>query len=475
MTSRKMHSTSQEKIISMNEIRLPRYKTNELLASFELKVNGKVWPIHDISESGFSLEDSDFFDMDSAIQFEGEITLNNEHAVHRGLFERINKNARKRAFRFVSSPIERHLIEAIELTTSIRNEFQTKGGAKTLPVEYLAFVMELRTFLSTMKRKLDELDNNLRVEAPEIKRSHFKAAEFALLPWFIDQMLTFSKRLNAFDQAFDKEAKQVALDVFRENVLEFYTLSDFVLRSIERPQGYPGDYVLMNKIYDNEFIGGSTFAKFIYSWGINEVSSQAVRYRRGLFTRKMKSLVTRNKINICSVACGPARELGDFLTELDPEVSGKFDFYLLDQDIKALTEAKRRLIEIKITRSLNCEIHFLPISVKQIFEGSSLTQSISEIPFDLIYSSGLYDYLAQNTAKLLTANLYKWLGSTGSLIVGNYNKHNPSHAIGEYVGSWALILRDEKEMVDLVPPEAGHEMHLDDHKVNIYLEIKKPN
>lgn len=468
-------SGSNKKLVdfSRNEIRLPRYKTQELSTDFQLRVKGSNLSILDISESGLSISPQTEWPFEGDREVDCDILVDGKHVIYSGRIERINTNEKAKAFRFVTNPIQRHLFEGVESVNGIKKEIESKAFHDRLPSEFKAFVLELRHFLSCTKAKLDDLDKRLRVEPTQVKDSYLKAVEITTMPWFLEKMLDFSRRLNDLDSRFDPDQKAKAIELFRDNVLEFYTHSDFVLRSIEKPQGYAGDYVLMNKIYDNELVGASTFSKLIYHWGVNEVSSQAVRYRRGLFANMMRGLESQEKINVASVACGPARELCDFLNAADPEKLKNFSFYLLDQDHHAVLEAKRNLTAIKLNRRLECNLHFIPLSVRDIINESPLTQSLSELEFDLIYSAGLYDYLTQKAAGLLTGSLFKWLKMNGSLVVGNYNRKNPSHAIGEYVGNWSLILRDESEMSELVPSEATHFLHYDEHKVNIYLEIVK--
>lgn len=457
--------------LAYKEIRLPRFVVSELSVNFVVDIDGVRYQVRDISESGFSIPQKS--NGDANTKHKCKIFVDNDIAIYEGEATKVKQNSAFEAFMFSSSPLSRNLIESLEKAAFLKNSVIQDVLGNSLPDPYKTFLVDLRHFLFHVKKKCDELDDKMRVEPLEIKDSAFTALESVVYPWFYEQMISFSKRLHDFDRSFSAEQKPAAIALFRETVHEFYLTSDFVARIIAKPRGYVGDYEMMNEIYDNQAVGASSFARFMYKYGINEISSQSVRYRRGLFCDRILSYQGKDSINIASIACGPAREIADFLEQIDPSNSRLFTFYLIDQDQDALLVAKRRLVDIKLQRSLECDFHFLPMSVKDVFESSPNAKALKEITFDFIYSAGLYDYLSQSAAKLLTTILYSWLKPTGSMLVGNYNSKNSTHAISEYSAGWPLILRDEPEMIDLVPKGCKHQLLLDDNKVNIYLEINK--
>ena len=457
--------------LKQQEVRLPRYLVSELAVKFSVELDGKMYAIRDISESGFSVETSGVPSISSRRPC--RIFVEDTTLVYEGEVERVPRASELDAYMFTSKPLSRNLIENLEKAAFIKHAVESSLDSVELPLPYKNFLIDLRHYLHHVKQRCDELDQKMRVEPFDIKESSNTAIEAVFFPWFFDKMIAFSQTLHGFDRKFSKEQKVSAIALFRESVQEFYLTSDFVSRIIARPRGYVGDYEMMNEIYDNNSVGSSTFARLMYKYGINEVSSQSVRYRRGLFCKRMLAMAGKGPISIASIACGPAREVADFLAAVDPKHSKDFTFYLIDQDQEALLSAKRRLVDIKLNRQLNCEFHFLPLSVKDVISGSNSAGALGQIGFDFVYSAGLYDYLTQPAAKLLTGILADWLKPNGSMIVGNYNTQNSTHAISEYSAGWPLILRDEPEMLDLVPAGRKHEMHWDDNKINIYLEIRK--
>jgi len=106
--------------------------------------------------------------------------------------------------------------------------------------------------------------------------------------------------------------------------------------------------------------------------------------------------------------------------------------------------------------------------------------------FDLVYSSGLYDYIktyplddTRGTAAL-TKNLFGLVKPGGKLIVGNFNYKNPRDLrfAMEYINDWKLIYRDEREMYEFlraIPKNEIKDVQLitDPTGINYFLKIVK--
>ena len=98
--------------------------------------------------------------------------------------------------------------------------------------------------------------------------------------------------------------------------------------------------------------------------------------------------------------------------------------------------------------------------------------------YDLIYCSGLYDYLNDEVCETLNSYLYERLSPGGALIVTNFDPYNPIRQIMEHIFDWFLIHRDGKQLGALAPKQASP----DDCKVtadptgcNVFLEVRKPS
>ena len=71
-------------------------------------------------------------------------------------------------------------------------------------------------------------------------------------------------------------------------------------------------------------------------------------------------------------------------------------------------------------------------------------------PKDLIYASGLFDYLPDRMASDLINYLFKLLNNKGNLIICNVSLENSSHrAYYEMLGGWNMFHRTKEQMFNL--------------------------
>ena len=97
--------------------------------------------------------------------------------------------------------------------------------------------------------------------------------------------------------------------------------------------------------------------------------------------------------------------------------------------------------------------------------------------FELIWSSGLFDYLNDKTAKLLVRRLFTMLSEGGTLVIGNFSAVNPSRAYMEIIGQWFLIHRDAENLRSLCSgiqsDTAEVSVFSDETGVNLFLRVSK--
>jgi extracellular factor (EF) 3-hydroxypalmitic acid methyl ester biosynthesis protein len=65
---------------------------------------------------------------------------------------------------------------------------------------------------------------------------------------------------------------------------------------------------------------------------------------------------------------------------------------------------------------------------------------------DLVYSSGLTDYLDNELFSRLINRCYQHLKPGGLLIVGNFSPDNPDRMFMDYFLRWQLIYRTEQQL-----------------------------
>jgi extracellular factor (EF) 3-hydroxypalmitic acid methyl ester biosynthesis protein len=381
-------------------------------------------------------------------------------------------------FHFNNQYIPEGFLAAFEHISFFKREIQNElRNYEIINPEFKALSFEIKNYLSLIKTKLDNLENQLMVQSQARKNSYREVISSNFENEFVDRLKSYSRKLDKiFSPIADKELRKIHVNFFQKEVASFYIGNPFIGRALKKPQGYAGDFEMMNQIYRDSLEGQTFFEMLMHRYGINESSSLSVKYRQGYFCNKLMMLADgRDSVTIASMASGPAREVVEFLSKVSPEVSSKYRIFLIDQDIDALLNAKRNCFEQILRRNLKCEMHFLAISVKEIIEQQSTVNPLNGVTMDFLYTAGLYDYLTQPVAQMLTQNLLSMVKSGGEMIIGNFHPNNPTKTISELVADWKLIHRNDEEMKNILAfsKYSSFKLHRDTEGIDLFLEIVK--
>jgi hypothetical protein len=220
----------------------------------------------------------------------------------------------------------------------------------------------------------------------------------------------------------------------------------FTARAFRKPRGYAGDARLLDFIYAREEQwpipeGTSALGQLVFNYTTAAPAAEGVRARREFIANLLDDLADEMaRPTVLSVAAGHLREV-----LLSAAVKRrKLGRYLaLDADKDSLEEVKRAYGYYGV--------EVLAASVRQVLSGR-----VQLPPFDLVYSTGLYDYLPQATAQQLTRNLFALVRPRGRLVVANFLPGIRDIGYMESYMGWRLVYRTRLEMLDVAAliPEA---------------------
>lgn len=231
--------------------------------------------------------------------------------------------------------------------------------------------------------------------------------------------------------------------VFKE-VFPYFMRSYFAERAYFKPKGYAGDFLMMEHIYANQAKGEGKLGQLIDSFCLGRPGSLAIRGRRKLLTQEITCLFTEysaqgHNTRIMNLACGPNRELFDFLSTC--EESEKVEALCVDIDSEAL-QYTNQFVNIFSHRA---SIRLLSENVIKWSLGRT-SQHLGY--FDIIYSAGLCDYLEPKFFRALINQCHQHLNPGGTLILGNFTAYPDSLFLDKLL-KWELIYRDEDELKEL--------------------------
>jgi len=218
-------------------------------------------------------------------------------------------------------------------------------------------------------------------------------------------------------------------------------------RSYAKPLGYPGDFEIMNQVYDGQRVGSGVYQMLLHRLGL-EVG-EFVKTRMDAVRAHIGTVVHEKGLNrparILSLGSGPAREVELFLAGAGLK-SRRAEFTLIDQEQSALQYAVEKTYPYVLEAKGQARVQCLNVSFTDILRGNGSLAALP--PQDLIYSVGLVDYLADRRASALTRRLYETLAPGGLLIIGNMND-TPLSSIWplEFVADWTLHYRSEQQML----------------------------
>lgn len=254
-----------------------------------------------------------------------------------------------------------------------------------------------------------------------------------------------------------------------------------VERAYGKPLGYPGDYLVMQLCYDNAFEGDTVFAKVFHKIFVQHPMSTSLTTRKNYVVEQLAREHTRlleqdphGELSVTSIGCGPAREVGEYI-EQRGQWTGAMRFRLFDQEERTLELAYLGAHGRLVASGCRGQVQCFNLSFGQLVKQRSLLSGAG--PQHLIYSTGLFDYLAPRTAQALIAALYEALREGGLLLIGNAAGPSEEFFCPEFILDWSLIYRTREQMCELaaqLPPTAQVEVEHEAGGSYWFLRVRKP-
>ena len=228
-----------------------------------------------------------------------------------------------------------------------------------------------------------------------------------------------------------------------------------------KPSGYPGDYVVMDYIYDGAPAGDTPFGRIAHELAVH--IGQFVVKRKDLVRQAIAEAVARSAgpepCTVASLGCGPAREVAEFLM-LEPREARPVHFVLVDQDSEALRCAGRQLSAARAASPRRSPVRIDPrhLSVLKLLREVEPSALLPRA--DMIYSAGLFDYFSDRTCRALARRLYGALRPGGLLLLGNMKAGTDMLWPLELIADWSLSYRTAEGILSWAEGLPGAEISL---------------
>lgn len=215
-----------------------------------------------------------------------------------------------------------------------------------------------------------------------------------------------------------------------------------------KPLGYGGDFITMNYIYDyhaDKFLGDTTYRKLINHYTCNIDVSCSNIARKALIKKAICDVLDKNKkARILSIGAGSAREIEELIKE--GKINSDVSFYLVDFEAKAVEYVRNWIKEYNLK---SAKIELIKTDLINLLKNDKFRKTLSNM--DLIYISGVFDYLSDRICKKITKDIAQLLNEGCSLMIANMSIERQRHrAYYELFGEWNMYHRTEKEVLGWV-------------------------
>ncbi|MFH1361113.1 MAG: class I SAM-dependent methyltransferase [bacterium] len=289
------------------------------------------------------------------------------------------------------------------------------------------FENDVFSFTELLKVSSHELENTL---------------EFDLNKIYTGVALSSQKTVekgSLIEEKLPKSTAKLTKELFRFFVWPWVKSSYFVSRGLLKPHGFPGDYVIVESMYEGN--AKSTGLGYVYDIiFLNTQLCQGLRNRKDQMKQIFANFVKLRKqkpLTILNVGCGGSRDLREVAL---PDSGKGFNIYLTDFDKRAID------FSIDHLSSKTSDTNWIPlnIDVKDLTSEEGIKKH-KIASCDLIYSIGLFDYLPDRILIKLLENLLVLLKDDGLLVFAHkdYTHYNPR--IADWFCDWKYYSRTQQD------------------------------
>jgi len=362
----------------------------------------------------------------------------------------------------------------LNISTSFINLPLVLSQKNNIRDSFKNYVSKIVYDLSVYKYFFDDLDRKYANESGDVRQLAQKILIEKEGRNFMDFFDSTLEELDIEIADLDKKEHQEHGFYFRKQVWEFILGSEFLRRTNLKPRGYVGDSQMLVMCYENDYRGNFVFNKLIHKHPLETKAAYATRNRRVLVPQliaKAQKDAGKQGFRIMSTACGSAIELQDLLMTVNDLET--FHCTLLDQDTRALNEAKDGIERIEKARGIDLNVNYLNDSVRRMLRNPNLPETWGR--FNFIYSMGLFDYLTPPVARIVLKKLCELLLPGGQLLIGNFHSNNPTKNYMEYWMDWVIYYRNEESFLDLADGIEGIEssVFFDETGIQMFLTVRK--
>ncbi len=357
----------------------------------------------------------------------------------------------------------------LQLSAAAEEKLCVRKVREHVPSAYRSFVADLSYLLHENKKEIEEFVDQTSPEQDQIEAFLRTCEEKAIPQW-----RAFCEEGNELAAAMSDPAEVRWAKTFTEALITSETVvSPLQRRAYEKPLGYPGDYKVMDYVYEWGREGTTPYAQFVHRLALEPMRCVQTRLEKQeqIILSEIDRSGGARPFRIANLACGTAQEIRNLLDRR--AFKSPVDMTLIDQEKNTLAFAYERTYpSVQQLKGL-VTLKYWNASFKQLLKPNELFAGLGEQ--DLIYSLGLFDYLKERRAKALVRDLYAHLTPGGLLVIANLKAGGVSKWTSEFMSDWSMIYRSTSDMIQLADDLNHAEVCTETDKLDeiVFLTVRK--
>jgi SAM-dependent methyltransferase len=226
-----------------------------------------------------------------------------------------------------------------------------------------------------------------------------------------------------------------------------------------KPHGYAGDYEMIDRIHTYWESSNPSLVRwdrFFHQQAAPKAVRNRIRYLGELLERIENT--GAGSASVLNLGCGPARDLHNYFRD---HTGSRLQIRSIDLDPQAIQYASALCAQWSDRLKFECR------NVLRYRPGEQ---------YDLVWSSGLFDYFSDRLVVVVLKRLLTAVKPGGELVIGNFGSVNPSRGYMELLGKWYLEHRSEAALRQLAREAGVHDSDMrierEPEGVNLFLHIR---
>ncbi len=294
------------------------------------------------------------------------------------------------------------------------------------------------TFSLSHIKHLSDIENEIFSEAFAVLDRCLDFLDgYENIPFSIKNFQDFKSRLHShIDQleslsSFDPKMNEKLKHIFRGELYSYISNSKIARRGLQKPFGYPGDYEMLQQLYNDQILSEDNVGKFFDYLALEGPLAKAVILRvKGMAKRVQDFIdsVNSTEVHILNIASGPGFDIKPIVEKIQQK---RIYFHCFDQEVSSLRYVGERYF------GTNPRVHLLLYKE----DLKSFFKKWNGQKFDFIYNIGLADYLPDRVLKSFMQEAIDSLNVGGKFVLAHKDYLRFPHVYTSWLYDWNFIHR----------------------------------